>query len=393
MARQNTVIQVFVASPGDVKEERAILETVVIQLNQIWSKNLGLTFELLRWETTVHPAFSSDPQAAINEQIGLDYDVFIGIFWGRLGTATPRATSGTLEEFEHAYSRLSATGLTPEIMLYFKDAPIAPSRLDPDQLKGVQDFKRSLSGRGGLYSDFEDVAGFESSVRAHLSAVAQKFAKPNTTLVNPPAIPAPQSVVEDEEELGYLDHVEIYQAKMDEMTMILGLINGATVRIGEQVSQHSSELEKNGNSNPKAVRRFISRAADDMENYAVIMQNQVPSLSAARIIALNALSSALSLRGDFANSDNDDLLVLRASLTSLNDGAGTARSAMAGMRNATDGVPRMSKEIIKAKRVVVSQIDALLHEIDSTQSTVENIVEAIDRMLEGPTSRVGASKV
>ena len=90
MARQSLIVQVFVVSPSDVTEERATLETVILQLNQIWSRTLGLTFELLKWETAVRPAFATDPQAVINSQIASDYDVLIGVFWGRLGTETPR---------------------------------------------------------------------------------------------------------------------------------------------------------------------------------------------------------------------------------------------------------------------------------------------------------------
>lgn len=72
---------------------------------------------------------------------------------------------------------------------------------------------------------------------------------------------------------------------------------------------------------------------------------------------------------------------LRESLSSMKEGSLTARNAMAGMRVATDGLPRMSKELNKAKRAVVAQIDGLLSELDSVHSTINNIVEAIDQML------------
>ena len=151
MPRQTIVLRVFVASPSDVQPERGLLESVMTELNQAWSTTLGIMFELVRWETSVRPAFSSDPQAAINEQIGEDYDIFIGIFWSRLGTPTPRSVSGSIEEFELAHKRLVATGGAPEILLYFKDAPVAPSKIDVKQLEGVQNFKGSLGVRGGLY--------------------------------------------------------------------------------------------------------------------------------------------------------------------------------------------------------------------------------------------------
>jgi hypothetical protein len=51
MTRTATVVQVFVASPSDVQEERDILEVLISELNGSWSKALGVRFELIRWET------------------------------------------------------------------------------------------------------------------------------------------------------------------------------------------------------------------------------------------------------------------------------------------------------------------------------------------------------
>ena len=387
MTRQSLVVQVFVASPSDVSEERAILETVIVQLNLIWSRTLGLTFELLRWETAVRPAFAPDPQAAINDQIGSDYDVLIGIVWGRLGTETPRAISGTVEEFERAHARLKSHGTLPEIMLYFKDAPIAPSKIDPAQLKGVQDFKRSLSDKGGVYSEFEDLAGFESSLRAHLSAVAQKFscATQTASLPTQSAPQAEETNLEEDEEYGLIDYIEIYETKIAEMTTAIDVINQATVRVGEQIRQRTEEMLSAGSPDAKTARRFIKRAADDMNSYADNIRAQVPTLSAARVVCFGALSNALALRGDFVGGD-DQLRTLRDSLASMEVGTQTAKNGMAGMRTSTEALPRISKELNKAKRAVISQLDAFLGEIDSTQSTVSNIVEAIDRMLGNPRS-------
>jgi hypothetical protein len=128
MPRSATIVQVFVGSPSDVKEERDVLESVILELNRVWSKSLGVSFELIRWETHTHPAFGSDPQSIINDQLGEDYDIFIGILWSRFGTLTPRALSGTAEEFNLAVSR-TQNG-RPDVMIYFKDAPIAPSKID-----------------------------------------------------------------------------------------------------------------------------------------------------------------------------------------------------------------------------------------------------------------------
>ncbi len=40
------------------------------------------------------------PQGIINEQLVNNCDIFIGIFWGRLGTRTGKTESGSVEEIE-----------------------------------------------------------------------------------------------------------------------------------------------------------------------------------------------------------------------------------------------------------------------------------------------------
>ncbi len=66
MPRNTTVLQVFVASPSDVAEERTSLDAVIGELNRTWAATLGITFEVSKWETRVRPGFDSYPQAAIN---------------------------------------------------------------------------------------------------------------------------------------------------------------------------------------------------------------------------------------------------------------------------------------------------------------------------------------
>lgn len=386
MPRETIVLQVFVASPSDVKDERVILETVVTQLNQTWSTNLGVIFEIAKWETNTHPAFGSDPQDAINQQIGMNYDLFVGIFWGRLGTPTPRAPSGTVEEFERAYARFKQTCELPEIMLYFKDAPISPSKIDTNQLKAVQDFKETVANRGGLYAVFEDLAGFESSVRAHLSAVAQKFVgrRSGLTLGSVQAIdvrndarsPEPR----EEEDYGYFDYLEVYETRVAEMTDAMTQINVATARVGEQLRQRSAEMDIELREDPKRARRFIKLAADDMNIYAETVARQVRTLSTSRKLAFDALSNALALHGEF-KKPGEDLRSLRETLVYVIGSVKEAREGMGGMRSAADNLPRISKELNLAKGRVVSQLDRFLAEIESTSSTVANIVEAIDRII------------
>lgn len=385
MPRNTAVFQVFVASPSDVADERTLLEGVITQLNQIWSKSLGITFELLKWETDVHPSFATDPQAVINEQIGLNYDVFIGIFWGRLGTATPRAASGTMEEFDRAYSRFTSNKTSPEIMIYFKDVGIPPSKTDTEQLQKLNEFRESLAVRGGLYSMFEDQAGFESSLRSHLSALAQKFsAQQRNVLVELPSGRDQQTqeiqLIPEEDDYGILDYTEIYTSRLEDVNSAMTTIGEATVRLGEQLSLRAAEMQTVDKSSVKDVRRNAKRAADDMNNFADVVKTQVAVMTSGREVAFDALSNALSLQTDFT-TDKPGFTSLKESLVSLIGAAASARHGTSEMRALAGSLPRISKELNVARRAVVTQLDLVIAEFDKVILTLRNIEEAIERML------------
>lgn len=55
MPRHSVILQVFVASPRDFAEARAVLDSVVAELNGTWSRSLSLTFEVLKWATSARP--------------------------------------------------------------------------------------------------------------------------------------------------------------------------------------------------------------------------------------------------------------------------------------------------------------------------------------------------
>ncbi|MCX6600910.1 MAG: DUF4062 domain-containing protein [bacterium] len=166
MPIQQTVVQAFVSSPDDVREERDCLEDVVRELNSTWSKSLGIRLELIRWETDGYPGFGSDAQDVLNRELPDDYDIFLGIMWTRFGTPTGRAGSGTEEEFNRAYRRYKEGEHDLKILFYFKNAPIEPDKVDAAQLASVRRFRDGLGEMGSLYWIFNNRNEFEQLASA-----------------------------------------------------------------------------------------------------------------------------------------------------------------------------------------------------------------------------------
>src|ERR1051325_5651239 len=103
---------IFLASPGDVRNERRYVQEVVDELNRTIASQKNIVLEVVSWENNAVPGYGMDAQALINAQIATmaKYSLFVGIMWNRLGTPTPRAASGTVEEFDRAVAALEQHG-------------------------------------------------------------------------------------------------------------------------------------------------------------------------------------------------------------------------------------------------------------------------------------------
>ena len=159
-------------------KERRKLDDVVDELNRTWSDKLGTHLDLITWERDVCPGVGEDPQDVINKQIdNYNYDIFIGIIWKRLGTATTRADSGTVEEYERAYERYRKDSNQIKIMFYFKKIlPSERSEIDVDELDKINKFKAKLRLHN-LCCIYEDIDEFGKLIQRHLSKQMQGWQK------------------------------------------------------------------------------------------------------------------------------------------------------------------------------------------------------------------------
>ena len=162
------IFKCFIASPSDTEEERAIVDTVFSKINKTLGEHLGFRAEPKKWEDNARPSFGTDGQDVINTQVLHDYKIFIGIMWNKFGTPTPRAGSGTEEEFDQAYTRFRDKE-DVEIMLYFNDQPEPSSSLDLDQVQKIRDFKIKARDLGALTAKYNGVSDFETKLTQHLS--------------------------------------------------------------------------------------------------------------------------------------------------------------------------------------------------------------------------------
>lgn len=168
MPRQPNLLRIFVASPSDVAEERNRLEAIVDEINKTITSSSGTQLELVKRETDVVPGVGAYPQDVINQQVGDDIDIFIGILWKKFGTPTSVALSGTEEEFNRAYEKHTMNPGSIRIMFYFNESPMNPYEIDSDQFELVKEFRNNLGGKGILWDTYKDLNEFEKKLRMHI---------------------------------------------------------------------------------------------------------------------------------------------------------------------------------------------------------------------------------
>lgn len=386
MARETKILRVFISSPGDLKEERAVVDKVIRELNSTWGDSLNLRLEPISWETHVIPGVGSDPQQVINEQIGDDYDIFIGLFWKRFGTPTPRAGSGTEEEFQRAYSRYCSNQDSLRIMFYFKEAPVSLSEIDPEQLTKINTFRTKLGDKGVLYWTFTDVEGFESLVRMHLARQVQGWQRTwGTTPSSISASFSPDTLDEEElgvlahveraaeeleEEPGFLDLVEIATEGMEDVTDIAKRMAHAVNEVGQRFTERTDELQNLGTIDQKPklqkAKKIINRAALDLEQFTSRIKVELPLFKNAWSDSLNSTSSATSLMiSDFDGADSDALREILSLLEDLETSVTGSKDGIYSLRDAISAWPRISSKLNKSKREAIRVLDELVEEFDS----------------------------
>ena len=60
---------VFLASPGDVPNERRYVQEVVDELNRTVASARGIVLQVVSWENDAFPGYGMDAQALLNVQI------------------------------------------------------------------------------------------------------------------------------------------------------------------------------------------------------------------------------------------------------------------------------------------------------------------------------------
>jgi formylglycine-generating enzyme required for sulfatase activity len=211
-------LRVFLASPGDVADERALALRVLDQLQYDPLLRGRITVETVAWDKpgAGTPMLATlTPQEAIKQGLPSPAacDIVIVIFWARMGTPLPeewkkpdggRYRSGTEWEYLNALEAAERRG-KPEVLVYRRTEKIALDPDDPDfdlksqQWQQVKGFFQSFANPDGSirrgYNSYLKPDEFREQLNLHLRSLVREILEREAPIMAvqpapPPALPA-----------------------------------------------------------------------------------------------------------------------------------------------------------------------------------------------------------
>ncbi|WP_417712943.1 DUF4062 domain-containing protein [Pseudophaeobacter arcticus] len=380
-------ISVFVSSPGGLTEERELVETVCKHITKDLGQHLEFVIEVLRWESHTRPAAGKSAQDTINKQMGLDYDIYLGMLGARFGTATELWGSGTEEEFELAYESWSKL-TQPEIMFYFAENAPELSQIDPDDLKKRIEFQKKLKERGVLYHTFSSRSGFEIALRDHLIGVIHRLLRNHRD-----ELPQKQA---EESNLAPLAHwAKLLEEKP--AVQVEDLLFAGTQRIKyatellEKYTDRTSRIARSTNKIGRRIEAALSKGSQlegleavndltsSMSRYSRFLIDFIVEFDEALSIGLSDFSRGFVVAREKMPEETGTFVELAATIDGARAGTEATLSSLAGLSQTfelhQEGFPALQNQRL-ILRTLTKDFSALLERSSETMKSLSADIRA-----------------
>jgi hypothetical protein len=367
MTQTINLYRIFVASPSDVKEERLLLEEAINEINLSTLYKNNIRAELVKWETHANPDIGDYPQKVVNDAIGDDYDIFLGIFWNKFGSPTEDYNSGTEEELYNAIKTYKAASRPIKIMMYFKQTPVSISEIDTKSIELIRSLRIDLTEQGILYQDYSTIEEFQKLIRIQLSRQIIDLSDNHKNGV----ITIKKSEQLDEipkDELGLLDYIELGEENFSNINDIIFRMTNAMEWIGKKFIKRTEEINLHTKLNPnistKTRIHLIDRAAKDLDSFVNRLKVEIPIFADTFRNGMDNFSTGLKISMELEADKLEDIEDALKSMDFMLDAMTTSRNQCVEFRDMFTNFPSMTKSFNQAKRLSAATLDDLIREFD-----------------------------
>lgn len=237
-----TVYDMLLSCPGDVMDLKDTIDACVKSFNASIGEINNVRIDVKHWSTDSFSQFGDKPQNILNKQFIDDCDLCVALLGIRFGTPTDNYDSGTEEEIEKMLEQ------NKQVFLYFVERNVDPSKIDLDQYKKVQEFKKKYTDKG-VYTVVKSAEELRTVFQNALSLYFIKLAAPNTPQLQPTL--APKLVISSTKEEGTTitpfhtnyQRIKLVKDKEDSIKELLEKISAITVIPSSELPLEEFESE------------------------------------------------------------------------------------------------------------------------------------------------------
>lgn len=392
--------KVFLAAPSDVASDVETVKRCIEDVNLL-AMPLGLRFQPFYWTDDAVPGIDVEPQALINEQAE-GFDALVAIFGSKLGYPTAGHPSGTVEEIERAIEALpSLTFGKHSVMIFFRSVKLDTRTADLQAAAKVQEFRTSLGPRGVLFKDFEDEDSLREAVLRSFGVLIASRIRASANAVSVPRIASSRQAADDsttaqpvtmdeheEDELGIMDLELIAQEHMAEANQGANRVAEIISELGDRVSEFAEEVTRlNALGDRAGTRRVINESAEVMASSAVELNVNSDSLRVSYKDAFKAMETLLDIQSvDMGDSIGDEnRKELFETVSSITDTISNTIVQIANFHESVATIPRMTKELNKAKKDLLSATEKLIANLEDVRTENGSFLSRMQPRSSDPT--------
>ena len=396
MTESARIVRVFVSSPGGLETERDAIDSAVDEINRTLGRNEGVHFETLRWGKDIISGISNEPESVIIEQIDDNYDIFVGIMGARFGTQTKKFGSGTEEEFENALNKYKSSGKI-KILFYFKSEKVDIGKIghkEIEQISKVAKFKDKLSESGVLYISFKNTDELGRNVRLALSSFAKEFNDPSELSSDTDKIKQENtwhsasqrswattdiSEIVDEDD-GVLDQMEKAITAQDHLVQSTNNIHDLIDGLNKIMEKSAAEVKQANLSNIgiRERKNIVNKFATELVLFASQFSAEAPRFRSSSAFFVDNFSSAASNAMLMNLGTTEEREKLLSEVKFLYDSINGASDGVGGLMDAIESLPRLTKELNRAKAEATEAIYELYAELNERKLTLEYAINIME---------------
>jgi hypothetical protein len=315
-----------------------------------------------------------------------EYDILIAIFATKLGSPTPSARSGTIEEIEHAIANDKSPMGKYRVQVYFRDKLESTSDLLIDDFKDVIEYREALKPRGILFGMFKERDDLQREVRVNiqrpiLDFLASRLASSVTSperqgQENDRAVTDTEVTTAEAEELGLLDYQERAELSLQTFNDLTSEMATLLNEIANEMNRSIAEISDVAfvRSSATAKKNVINGLSTFLKSKSAELQQKARLASESFDAFTNAVIplAEIERQGDTRNYDQA-LAKFLAEAEKILASIGQARVAALSFRNTVESIPRITIQFNKAKKWLLEAVDESLRLFDRAEKGIYEI--------------------